>query len=53
MGACCARGAVWEVDGAGWDIVDGAPAGFGVVCVCAETGAAIARATARVVPLKR
>ena len=52
VGACCARGAVW-VDGAGWDIVDGAPAGFGVVGVCAQRGVAIARAAARVVPLKR
>ena len=45
------------VDGADWvygagAVVDGVPAGLGVVGVCAQTGAAIARAAARAVPLK-
>ena len=46
------------VDGADWvygagAVVDGVPAGLGVVGVCAQTGAAIARAAARAVPLNR
>jgi hypothetical protein len=45
------------VDGADWvygagAVVDGVPAGLGVVGVCAQTGAAIARAAAKAVPLK-
>jgi hypothetical protein len=44
------------VDGADWvgagAVVDDVPAGLGIVGVCAQTGAAIARATARAVPLK-
>jgi hypothetical protein len=55
VGACCAEGAVWDVDGADWVdgatvVVDGAR---GVVGVCAPTGAAIARAAANAVPVKR
>src|SRR5207244_1488762 len=59
VGVCCADGAVCDVaDGADWVygaavVVDGAPAGFGVVGVCAQTGAAIAKAAAKVIPLKR
>jgi len=51
-------GAVGDiVDGADWvygagAVVDGVPAGLGVVGVCAQTGAAIAKAAARAVPLK-
>jgi hypothetical protein len=44
------------VDGADWvygAVVDGVPAGLGVVGVCAQTGAANTRAAARAVPLRR
>jgi len=59
-GAVCmvVDGAVGDVvDGADWvygagAVVDGVPTGLGAVGVCAQTGAAIARAAARAVPLK-